>query len=322
MSESVTSCHIAILSLRNDLHALLVQQELRQREGVICSVIETDRLAGSGGITWSDNVCLLPSHEGDLVDVRELDLIWLRRFNVPQVVPPFVTDPAQIQVIRNDCHWALLGLLVTEFRGTWISDPHATRLADNKLVQLRAAEACGLRIPRTLVSQDPRQIRQFHASMPNGVIVKTIKGSTVWPLLTAPVLEEHLAAEDSMRLAPAIYQEHVPGFRHLRVLVLEETAYAVQIESPDLDWRRNLNVPIYEVRLDGNLTRRLAELLHRLGLRMGVFDLKLDDARDPVWLELNPQGQFLFAQGLLGLDLVTPFADFVCQEVRRGVTMM
>jgi hypothetical protein len=311
--------HIAILSMHDDLHALLIQQELRQRTDVVCSVVETDRIAGSAGITWSDDACLLPSREGGVIDVRELDLIWLRRFNIPQVVPSYVTDPAQIQVVRNDCHWALLGLLLNDFRGTWLSDPQATRRADNKLVQLRVAQACGLRIPRTLVSQDPERIRQFHASMRNGVIVKTIKGSPVWPLLTSSVLDEHLAAEQSMRLAPAIYQEYIPGFQHIRALFLGETAYAVLLESADLDWRRDLNVPIRAIRLDDVLTRRLADVLRRLQLRMGVFDLKLDDTGDPVWLELNPQGQFLFVQGLIGQDLITPFADFVCQEVRRGV---
>lgn len=27
---------------------------------------------------------------------------------------------------------------------------------------------------------------------------------------------------------------------------------------------------------------------------MGIFDLKLPTTGEPVWLELNPQGQFLF----------------------------
>ncbi|GIE37038.1 hypothetical protein Ait01nite_100830 [Actinoplanes italicus] len=307
--------HVAILSLQNDLHALLVQRELRDRHDIVCDIVATDRLSGSSGLSWSDGISQLPTRDGGLVDVRRLDLIWLRRFNVPQIVPDTVTDPAQVQVIRNDCHWALLGLLLTDFRGGWISDPQATRAADNKLVQLRVAQQCGLRVPRTLISQDPEQIRRFHASARTGVIVKTIKGGTVWPLVTARMLDEHLAAEESMRLAPAIYQEYVPGTRHLRVLMLGETAYPVLIETDDLDWRPNLNVPVRETRLPADLTRRLGRVLHRLRLRMGVFDIKIDDTGEPVWLELNPQGQFLFVQGLIGMDLVTPFAEFVRREL-------
>ena len=58
--------------------------------------------------------------------------------------------------------------------------------------------------------------------------------------------------------------------------------------------------------------------LELLDLRMGVVDLKLDPDGRPVWLELNPQGQFLFVQGLTGLDLTAGFADFLCEEALSG----
>ena len=47
---------------------------------------------------------------------------------------------------------------------------------------------------------------------------------------------------------------------------------------------------------------------------MGVFDLKLTQDAEPIWIEINPQGQFLFAEGLSGLDLTSAFAEFLYQE--------
>jgi hypothetical protein len=66
------------------------------------------------------------------------------------------------------------------------------------------------------------------------------------------------------------------------------------------------------------IERKLGDVLGRLGLRMGVADLKITPAGDPVWLELNPQGQFLFLEGLTGLDLTGAFADFLRDEARRA----
>jgi hypothetical protein len=43
-----------------------------------------------------------------------------------------------------------------------------------------------------------------------------------------------------MRLAPAIYQERIPGQEHLRALVLGDEIHAVSIHSEDLDWRGRL----------------------------------------------------------------------------------
>ena len=64
----------------------------------------------------------------------------------------------------------------------------------------------------------------------------------------------------------------------------------------------------------------LRAVLAHLGLRMGIVDLKLDDAGVPVWLEINPQGQFLFAEGLCGLRLAEAFADFVASEARQAAS--
>ena len=56
-----------------------------------------------------------------------------------------------------------------------------------------------------------------------------------------------------------------------------------------------------------------------LDLRMGVFDLKMDPSGVPVFLELNPQGQFLFVEGLTGMDLIGAFSGFLRDEALAAV---
>ncbi|MFE6052518.1 hypothetical protein ACFQ6N_17330 [Kitasatospora sp. NPDC056446] len=41
------------------------------------------------------------------------------------------------------------------------------------------------------------------------------------------------------------------------------------------------------------------------------MDLKLTPEGQPVWLEVNPQGQFLFLEPLTGMPLTEHFADFL-----------
>ncbi len=62
---------------------------------------------------------------------------------------------------------------------------------------------------------------------------------------------------------------------------------------------------------------RLRAVLKALGLKMGIVDLKLTQAEIPIWLEINPQGQFLFAEALSGLNLTSAFAVFLCEEARK-----
>lgn len=308
---------IAILSLADDLHALVIRKALEDRYDVTCSVIETERICGSSGLNWSnvDSVpTALQTMTGDCLDVRTLDLVWWRRVSTPQLVPSDITDPAQMDFITNDCREAVLGLFLNEFCGTWISDPQATRLAGNKLVQLRAAQRAGFRTPQTLISQNPQQIRQFCAALDNRVVVKAVKGTMKAPTLTAMVNEAMLQHEASLRLCPAIYQEFIAGTRHVRANCFGDAIYAALIESEDLDWRQNLNVPVSPYDLPEKVKVRLRKVLRHLGLKMGIVDLKLDERGEAVWLEVNPQGQFLFIEGLCGLKLIDAFSDFLYSE--------
>src|ERR1043165_9676657 len=89
---------IGILSVRNDLHALLVRHELLRYRDVECELIETDCIADDGGLTWcGDSDCLVPAlstRQGRRIDVRLLDAIWLRRINFPQQACRAVRDRA------------------------------------------------------------------------------------------------------------------------------------------------------------------------------------------------------------------------------------
>ena len=63
-----------------------------------------------------------------------------------------------------------------------------------------------------------------------------------------------------------------------------------------------------------NVHATVRGVLDKLGLAMGVIDIKEDPNGELVWLEVNPQGQFLFLEPLTGLKLTNHFADFLIEE--------
>lgn len=313
--------HVGIVSMADDLHALIIQKALSQYPDVRCSILPSDRICGSAALTWStmgDVGARIPLRGGGYVEVSELDVIWWRRSGPPQQLPPFVTNPVHTEVINSNCRAALLGILLNAFQGTWINHPIYAQAAENKIVQLQAATRAGLRVPQTLISQDPEVIRRFCEQHAYNVVVKPLHASKQQPLYTTMATREHLESDDSVALCPAIYQEYISGTRHIRAQCFGERVYAVQLDSDALDWRvtREINVSSFD--LEEDIQRRLFELLNRLGLIMGVVDLKLTPDGEPVWLEINPQGQFLFMEGLGGPDLISPFCDFLHEQALRA----
>jgi hypothetical protein len=309
---------VGILTRARDFHAFAIRHALGARGVQACAIVETDALAVTGGMSWSPSdevtAATIRDIDGEHVAVAALNAVWWRRLTGDPRLPDDLHDPAARDLVTRDCRATLVGLMVTEFDGAWISHPEATRMAENKLVQLDAARRAGLRLPRTLVSQDPDAVRGFCRELDGRVIVKTVAGTPMTPIMTGALTQEMLRSDRAISLSPAIYQEHVPGSRHLRICCFGDEIHTALLEAEALDWRYPLDATAEPYALDESVAERLRTLLADLELRMGIFDMKLADDGEPVWLEVNPQGQFLFLEGMCGLPLTDAFADFLAAE--------
>lgn len=106
----------------------------------------------------------------------------------------------------------------------WIDDLQRIYAAENKLRQLRVARETGLQIPRTLVTNDPQQAREFFPAVEGKMIAKlltplstSMKGSAFF-VYTSAVKEQDLADAEALRYSPMVFQEQIPKLRELRVV--------------------------------------------------------------------------------------------------------
>jgi hypothetical protein len=320
---------IAIVTIAEDLHAYTIRKTIQSRHQIICHIIETDRLADTGKISWSTTGNIpptIPTLDSGVVDVSQLDLVWWRRpaglswDGNTAGYPAGVTDPGAIEVILNDCRASFQGIMLTAFQGVWISPMETSRKMESKLLQLQLAQQVGLSVPATLVSQNPQVIRQFCAELDLRVIIKPLSGVANVAISTAPVSEELLQSDRSLQLSPAIYQQMLLGQQHLRIHAFGDNFHTALITCEFLDWRYDLsNSKIESYQLPAKTQAQLSEFMRLSGLRMGIFDMKLGADDEPIWLEVNPQGQFLFVEGLSDLKLADTFSDFLYHEATHGI---
>ena len=206
-------------------------------------------------------------------------------------------------------------MLLNEFTGAWVSEPGKTTRAENKLVQLQAATRAGLRVPKTLVSQKPDAVREFVERQPAGAIAKPVRG--IQRCLQPVKVSAGELASELVAFAPAIYQEFIPGDRHLRINCFGDHIYPMLYHSSSIDSRDSLP-PHEPVSLPADIEGSLRETLRLLDIRMAIMDAKLTPPGEFVWLEANPQGQFLYQEGLSDFDLKSRFADFLIEEAVRA----
>ncbi|MFD8011995.1 ATP-grasp ribosomal peptide maturase [Streptomyces sp. NPDC058955] len=252
-----------------------------------------------------------PSRTADLTCVRSV--YWRR-----PVWPSFPhLSPDDSRFAAAQVRYGLGGTLYALHRPLWVNHPLRIAAADYKPAQLALAQQLGFAVPRTLVTNDPVEAREF-IRLQGDTISKTLRWTpytrngvpvTGW---AAPVSPDEI--DDGVRVTPHLFQARVDKVADLRVLIVGRRTFAVRIDSGMLDWRRDYSVLTYSVeRLSHSLDSALREYLDRLNLVSGSFDLAVDRAGNHWWLELNPNGQWGWLETETGLPMSAAFADLLME---------
>jgi glutathione synthase/RimK-type ligase-like ATP-grasp enzyme len=64
--------------------------------------------------------------------------------------------------------------------------------------------------------------------------------------------------------------------------------------------------------LDPVVAQKVHKVMSYYKLEFAAIDFAVVDDGEPVFLELNPNGQWLWLQYMTGVNLADPFIDFLC----------
>ncbi len=250
--------------------------------------------------------------------------LWYRRIRIPQL--PEGQNPGIHDFCTRNARSALLSAaLLCEARV--MSSPTAIWSAENKPVQLKAANLAGLIVPQTVITNDPQVVKASFHEFGGQMIIKPLRtgyvddGTQQWAIYTSQVLREHLEhLGNDLDPAPAIYQKLIPKACDVRVTIVGRKLFAAEIdsqidESASIDWRRTTNpeLPHRRTQLPEKLQSALFHLMDLLGISFGAIDLVRLTTGDYVFLEVNPSGQWLWLDDKLDLGISDAVAKWLCE---------
>lgn len=303
---------ILIVAPRDDAHALCVAQDL-EKMGRPFQFVDSSELTQEGrlqfragqqsGSTW---VCV----DGHPVALETVDTVWHRRRYLPAVADRLpISDQAYFQ---REWTEMISGVFASLSDAWFVNNPDRQQAAAKPL-QLRIAEQIGLRIPDTLITNDPIAAAAFVDRHEQRVVHKTLAPPRHRFLATKRWSESDRDALDNLALAPTIFQEMVTDCRELRITVIGHQIFAAEFRPAVglIDGRLDVETPYRPHRLPDDISSRLLALMSRLGLVFSTIDMKLTDEGEYVFLELNPMGQYLYIEILAGLPLTAAMAGLL-----------
>jgi glutathione synthase/RimK-type ligase-like ATP-grasp enzyme len=186
----------------------------------------------------------------------------------------------------------------------------------------------GLAIPRTLITSDPRRAREFVEALgAENCIAKPLGrpvidyGDSLTYFFTNRLDDDALQDIEQVRYGPCILQNFIEKSFEVRVTVIGDQVFAAKLATEgvakaEVDWRRAAldDLPHEPMTIPEHLARACVGMCRHFNLRFGAFDFIVD--RDDAWyfLEVNPNGQWLWIEHKTGWPLSAAMADELTQN--------
>lgn len=198
----------------------------------------------------------------------------------------------------------------------------------NKLIALREAQKVGLKIPQTILSVCPDEIRKFlnqqgsciSKSIQDMMGLKTNNDYTFFTGKTVRVEKDEICSKGHWY---SLFQKEIKKKYELRIFYFMGKMFTMAIFSQmdkdsELDFRNvdvNGNHPnrMVPFNLPKKAANKIHKLMNNLKLESGSIDIIVNNTNDYFFLEVNPVGQFNFVSEICNYHIEKYIANFLVQ---------
>ncbi|MBL3559439.1 MvdC/MvdD family ATP grasp protein [Rhodovulum sulfidophilum] len=290
--------------------------------------IDFDPALGSGRLHLRDS--------NRTVNLGDVLAVWYRKPD-PVDVHHFEMDRAALEYVEAEFTEILLGLYGMLDHAFWFNNPFRTRIAHRKLRQLQVAEKVGFSVPKTKLTNNPERAMAFAASVQRDIAIKSLGAISVMQANGEQTLQygiftrktnvgELQPHRDKISFMPTLFQEFIEKESELRITCVGNDVFACEINSRDDetadDYRFDTARLPHRAVVRPDLVGRMQAYMKAFGLNFGCFDFIVPKAGgDPIFLEMNPNGQWYWVQQRTGQDIASAIANELIRNCKSSTSV-
>lgn len=296
--------NVLFFTASHDPHSEKLEAELRTRG---CGVIrfDVDKMPNS---IWCDQK--ISNNEINISipeTLQNVDSVFYRRLAMVRSQKLWQHIPEKIREFSVwEIESALFGICGFLDNKPWVNHFKTIDIASNKPYQLMIAKKIGLTIPDTLVTNSPEKLTEFYENNGGKIIYKPVAYNVLHGnenetgfVYTFRVTNKHLESADRIKVVPGIFQEEIKRKAELRITVVDDQFFVAKVEVGDpnqVDWRRDSGkgIAFSKDEVSALTQKHILSFMKDIGLRYGAFDFIVRPDGTEVFLEVNPQGAYLW----------------------------
>lgn len=331
---------ILIITTKEDEHPTPVVKILNKRNIPVFR-LNTECLLVDYEFSWRNisnhtEFQIKNNQTGIILDNDNLNMVWDRRPEPPKELPIQGCEA----VNKHNLNEAT-GFL--RFLRSYISSKPSIGsilfdgYSSSKMEQIAKAISVGLNVPDTCFTNRQEEIYAM-AHKHQELVLKPISSMGIFEedkgveyvFYTQKVSQQEIAnaPKEAFTQTVSYVQEYIPKAFELRVTIVAKRVFACKIESQHLadnegriDWRQGYEHGLKHEPyvLPDDISKKCIKFLDRMRLNFGAFDFIVTPAGEYVFLECNPNGQWLWIEMETGLKISEAIADAL--ETGEGITV-
>lgn len=198
----------------------------------------------------------------------------------------------------------------------WINHPTSNSNAGRKLSQLIYANNKGVKVPDWILTNEYKEYKKFKKNQ--SIIFKTLGTHDIYEekiVYTSSIENDLLFTKADLKLCPSFFQVKIKKKYDIRIIVIGGKAFGFKASTENLsniDWRfhhQELAWQIWEI--PSQICNFVIDMNISFKLKYGAYDFIESTDGEVYFLELNPNGQWLWLQIDTGIDLASEISDLL-----------
>ena len=320
---------ILIITNKEDVHPTPVIKYLSERQIPVFR-LNTEALLTDYQFHWyccEENIDFYIKNIKNGLELKGSDItaVWERRPELPKEL--LIENKPEINKHNLEEAKGFLSFLRYYLKDIFsIGNIVFDRVSTSKMLQLKIAKELGMNVPDTCFSNCKENIVRF-AEKYEYVVLKSIENDNVWLgneyeyVFYAQKIKSSVFAdsqEEMFSQSINFVQNYIEKQFELRITVVGTEIFACKIDSQILDdnkgkidWRQGYNYGLKHepFELPQSIKTFCIKYLNKMNLNFGCFDMIVTPQNEYVFLECNPNGQWLWIEHTTGMKISEAIAE-------------
>lgn len=220
-------------------------------------------------------------------------------------------DPQYHLMIQRDIISVINGI-VDSFSGKVLTKPSILRKAENKVYQLIYAGKNEWNIPDSYIGNNCIECGKYKNSI--SIIKPLTTGKTYghngYELYQTNIFN---GTDKDISITPVYLQNYIHKQFEVRVTIIGKYVYPIRIDTENkVDWRADYHNHRYtQIICPDAIVEKCYQMMNDFSLAFGAFDFIVTPEEEWIFLEVNPNGQWLWLEQRLGLDISKKIVEYL-----------